>query len=792
MQFTSFHQATLSPRKLTAALLSLGLLTFGATSFAADAPKAPQKPPTSRGALQEGFPFLTACVSAKFPAGNDANKGVAIRLAHDSAMLFDEDLLRFAAGWTGGYINPTGVSFDTGHGGHPSIYGDQQFATKPGPGWADASGSFADPRKIEPYGPIPVANGRYDGLYVVGDDIVVTYTVLGTKIFEQPSALQKDGQTAFVRTIQKAKNAQPLAMVVCDVDGASGTITGSTATLTLGNDVTMVGLVGAAKDAKLEIVDGTRVIVRFPKGSAAATFNVVIWKGAASGKAAFAGFLTDKPKLADYKKGGKQHWPTPIVTKGQLATSTTPDGAFVSDRITTPYPGVYSGNPQDWKDNIFKRRIMIGGLDFFSDGKRAAVSTWEGDIWIVSGLDESLEKITWKRFASGGYENLGLKIVNDVIYTTGRDQITRYYDFNNDGEADYYENFNNQATSSTGFHEFAFDLQTDKDGNFYTAKAGPVKGGGRGFGGGGGNGFVTEFAGTLQKISKDGKTREIYATGLRAPNGIGVGPDGQVTTSDNEGTWVPSTPINWVKKGAFLGVEDTRHGNKSEFQQPLCWLSHSDYDNSGGGQVWVTGDKWPFKGEMLHMSYGKCRLYLVMKEEVNGKMQGGVVQIPIKFTASAMRARFNPKDGQLYIVGLNGWQSSAANLTGFDRVRYTGKPVYSVQGLNVIKGGVKLTFSQPLDKASAEDLQNWSGKRWNYQRTEDYGSPEISVADPSKKTRDRLNITDAKLSADGKTVTLMIEDLKPVMQQSLAWKGLKTKDGTEISQDIQHTINVVP
>ncbi|MBC8002878.1 MAG: hypothetical protein H7X97_09860, partial [Opitutaceae bacterium] len=125
MQFISLHRASSSPRQLTLALLSLGLLTAVVASFAADAPKAPQKPPTSRGALQEGFPFLTACVTAKFPAGNDANKGVAIRLAHDSAMLFDEDLLRFAAGWTGGYINPSGVSFDTGHGGHPTIYGTQ-------------------------------------------------------------------------------------------------------------------------------------------------------------------------------------------------------------------------------------------------------------------------------------------------------------------------------------------------------------------------------------------------------------------------------------------------------------------------------------------------------------------------------------------------------------------------------------------------------------------------------------------------------------------------------------------
>ena len=69
-----------------------------------------------------------------------------------------------------------------------------------------------------------------------------------------------------------------------------------------------------------------------------------------------------------------------------------------------------------------------------------------------------------RRIASGGFENLGLKIVDGLIYTVGRDEITRYHDLNGDGETDYYENFCNLHTSSQGFHEFVFDddtIQTD-------------------------------------------------------------------------------------------------------------------------------------------------------------------------------------------------------------------------------------------------------------------------------------------------------------------------------------------
>jgi glucose/arabinose dehydrogenase len=142
-----------------------------------------------------------------------------------------------------------------------------------------------------------------------------------------------------------------------------------------------------------------------------------------------------------------------------------------------------------------------------------------------------------------------------VIYVSGRDGITRFHDFNKDGSADYYENFNNEVMSTEGFHEFVFDLQTDAAGNFYFAKANPVNGGGRGFGNqkaSRGNGTVCSHAGALFKVSPDGKKFEVVARGLRAPNGIGVRADGQVTTSDNEGTWVPTTPINWVDDGKDL------------------------------------------------------------------------------------------------------------------------------------------------------------------------------------------------------------------------------------------------
>ena len=105
---------------------------------------------------------------------------------------------------------------------------------------------------------------------------------------------------------------------------------------------------------------------------------------------------------------------------------------YVVDTVTVP------------AENPFGSWIRVGGIDFFKDG-RIAFSTWSGDVWVGKFADDKLSKISWHRYATGIFHGLGLKIVNEQIYVLGRDQITLLHDFNKDGEADFYENFNNDV-----------------------------------------------------------------------------------------------------------------------------------------------------------------------------------------------------------------------------------------------------------------------------------------------------------------------------------------------------------
>ncbi|MDU0355356.1 PA14 domain-containing protein [Paraglaciecola aquimarina] len=233
-------------------------------------------------------------------------------------------------------------------------------------------------------------------------------------------------------------------------------------------------------------------------------------------------------------------------------------------------------------------------------------------------------------------------------------------------------------------------------------------------------------------------------------------------------------------------------------------------DNSGGGQVWVPEGAWgDLGGSLIHLSYGQSTAYTVLKDEVNGQVQGGVIALPFKLMSSAMRARFNPaNNNQLYITGFKGWQTNATLLSAINRITYKGQPFKRVSKLKASTKGLYLTFNHTLDPTSANNLQNYSIQRWNYLYSKQYGSAHFAtdipekelekyrntesksvgrVGIPSNRSGESVYITAVKLLPDNKTVFLKIQDMKPVDQMKIDY-SLLTSKGQELSQTIYNTI----
>jgi len=149
-----------------------------------------------------------------------------------------------------------------------------------------------------------------------------------------------------------------------------------------------------------------------------------------------------------------------------------------------------------------------------------------------------------------------------------------------------------------------------------------------------------------------------------------------------------------------------------------------------------------------------------------------VWRFPFSFASGVMRARFNPADGQLY--------TSAAKDGQFSRIRWTGKRSPVPLGFEVMKTGLRITFSDPLDKKSAEDDDSYSGE-W---------SNPIPLPGQKAEPKSEVTIESAILSKDAKTVTLAIENLRPMSNFTLRYR-LKAAAGKTIAGELNGSIHRV-
>ena len=773
-------------------------------------------------------PSLTHTYEVPGAVHNIAYKGIAVRLDPGAGgvsrgrhwMMFDTDTLRMAAAWSApdppsaeqNFIDWRGIQFNGEHQIHPHVTGTVITSNPTGPGWANpATNQFVDDQRVlgrdgRMYGPLPREWGQFRGVYYYGQQVVLSYTIDGTNVLESPSLLDADDKSppTFLRTFNVGPRARDLTLQIAEQQNSI--VSGTALTAGDGNHDAMTanavkfepaGAVGesipdagshkhhavvrrgdspdpanspllagfapATVPLKWSAQDG-RLTLTIPAGAEPLRFTT--WTSAESGNENTQ--ASRRPAIPNADEdlepltlGGPARWGQKMTT---ALIAGADSGPFATDILAAP------------ESNPWLAQTRFTGLDFFSDG-RMAVCSWDGDVWIVDGFLNG-PQLTWQRIASGMFQPLGLKIVDDKVHVTCRDQLMVLHDLNGDGEIDYYECLNNDHQVMEHFHEFAMGLQTDAEGNFYYAKSGRHA-----------LAAVVPHHGTLLKVSKDGSRTEILATGFRAANGVCLNPDGSFVVTDQEGFWNPKNRINWVTQdssgkpkfyGNMFGYHDVTDTSDAAMEPPLCWITNA-FDRSPGELLWVNSDRWgPLNESLLNLSYGYGKVFLVPHENIDGQMQGGMIELPIpSFPTGVMRGRFHPTDGQLYLCGMFAWAGSATQPGGLYRLRATGQPMHLPLELHATTSGLKLVFTEPLD-AKSIDPANIHMKTWSLKRTANYGSEHYDEKP--------LTVRSVSLSDDGRTLTIDAEDLRPTWCMEIQY-SLNSEDGHSINGTIHNTIH---
>lgn len=426
----------------------------------------------------------------------------------------------------------------------------------------------------------------------------------------------------------------------------------------------------------------------------------------------------------------------------------------------------------------------VGGMDFLADG-RLVVSLWdaEGGVYIIENATSGdPSKMKAKKIATGLAEPLGLKVVDGEIYVLQKQELTKLIDHDGDEVTDEYYTLCNRWGVSSNFHEFAFGL-VFKDGYFYGSLATDI------LPGGAGAPTQPKDRGRTFKISKADGSIEFITSGLRTPNGIGIGVDGEIFNADNQGDWLPSSKIVHIKPGAFYGSRAVDFEGTANLKEtpPVVWLPQDEIGNSPSTPLALNDG--PYQGQMIHCEVTHGGVKRVFVEKINGEYQGAVFRFIQGLEAGINRMVWGP-DGALYVGGIGNpgnWQhGSGKDWYGLQRLKYNGKPAFEMLAVRAKTNGLEIEFTEPLEEGTGWNPAAYDVQQWWYKPTKEYGGPKLDL--------EKLGVLSASVSDDRKRVFLELAGLKAghVVYVRLPFEWVSA-NGTELwSTEAWYTMNAIP
>lgn len=751
-------------RRIVIVIAVVGALAAGARLPAS---VVNQKPPDKVGDwVEPDFPFFSSIVDARkagagLPSNNLTPRGLVLRVGAHTWAAFDVDLLRIAAIWRGNGVTPVALAPGSYHHPERKTPGGQTSLPEPDgsvwlangiyPGWQTGQAvAFMDPRDPAPSpeevgrGPLPEELGRFKAIRQVSNGVVLEYTAGGTAVREYLDERDEDGVWRLTRHFSADSSSRAMWLVL-GIARPEITVTAS------GGGVSLV---------KIPVVrDGSDVpvwVVGVPAHSQPITFAATFSNGPDTGI----------PTPVPSNEPAGIRWAHQVTTS---VTRSTAKDSYVVDDIALPI------------DNPWHRNVRPSDIQFLTDGTGVVV-TLDGDVWLVHGLNDSSDNVRWKRFASGLHEPMTVAIRDNQIYAFDRNGIWRLRDTNGDGEADVHELFSNAFAQTADLREFPSTIRLAPNGEFIIAKGGQE---------------ATTFGkhnGSVLRISADGRHATLLGYGFRQPN-IGVNlRTGLVTASDQQGNYIPSTPLHIVRDGQFYGFlsdKKPREVYPAPIAEPLTWIPHSA-SASAMSQIWLFGARMgPLNNSLVYIDFNGPELFRVLLNTRGARPQAAVVSITKALSFPALHGSVNPTDGQLYIAGYQilGWGTAATRLAGLGRVRFTGQAPTLPRQVVPMDKGVLLSFDVPLARATAVNPDNYSLATWHYKRTYQYGSPQFK-ADGATGI-DRLAPSSAYLSGDGRSVFIGVPGMSPVMQMRVGW-SLATADGRKFQDTAYFTPYELP
>jgi len=420
------------------------------------------------------------------------------------------------------------------------------------------------------------------------------------------------------------------------------------------------------------------------------------------------------------------------------------------------------------KDNYGRDQLFEAlGLAVAKDGT-IVVGTRTAGIWrIVNG--------EWRLFAEGLFDSLGVVVEDSkglVVVAGQKAELTRISDTNGDGLADRYDTLFDAHSYHGNYHSYMHGPVRGKDGAYYFALNLVHDGTGSAYTAGGNvMGTWGGFNGWAIRVARDGKY-QLFANGLRSPASLGVGPEGRIWYTDNQGDFVATSKMFELRENQFYGhpaglvdlpgmtpaSPEIQYDKVADRRAKAAVLfPHNRLANSPGNPAWDTtrGKFGAYAGQMLIGDQTQSNLLRVVHQVVDGQEQGSVMTFFEGLESGVMRPVFLP-DGSLLLGQTGrGWQAKGGKVASLQHVRWDGRTVSpGIVAMNATPGGFRIELTQPLGHGVSEEILRNALKMqsWTYRDAPAYGSPELALRDEQFRA-----IT---VAADRKSIELVLTTLE--------------------------------
>lgn len=685
------------------------------------------------------FPFVETTLDVRqvAPAGNSTNlitRAVILNLGDNVYAAFDTELLRVGAIWEGDFISPDSMAMLSyavplrklggGQTQLPRPQGKVYAATDLYPGWQtpralrfeDPRPRFGVPQELG-RGPLPREQGRWQAIDDEGNGAAMHYTVGAAQVTERIALHHQGGRKIVTRHLRISALTEPMLCIVSELNTPAKSVPPHF----------------AATGASLTLRAARHVVA-------------TIQPSAAPQQITLSYALHELPIPAGFAP------PTPrtdtTINRAQLTATThmvpgEAQGAYAVDELAIPFP------------NPWQRRIRPMDIAFYPNGD-AIVATFDGDVFHFAGLDSLGEdKVTIRRIAAGLNEPQSIGLRGEEIFVYTRMGLIQLVDLDGDGDIDRYRMHSNEYVQSPETRAFPLSMVILSDGSFLLNIGGQQELN------------PSPHAGRAFHLSATGEFLGIYAEGLRNGYLARIGRTDRIIATDQQGNWVPATPIHSISKGGYYGYVPGTDHDRPPASVPL-WVPHR-WSQSGIDLVTIEDPRsGGISPSVLMVDFYQPRLLKVLGAFADPLVQAAVVPLPINFEVPMIKGEVNPHDGLAYFTGMQIWSSIAPRLEGLCRLRSLAPSDNLPIAATVYREGVMLRFSQPLNDSDASDPARYRATAWNYHRSAAYGSGQYRTnGDPGV---DQWPVHSVLLNEDRTAVFIAIPEMTKTPQLEIQYR----------------------